>query len=161
MMRRALVLLALTAILVPFANAADTPTSANFLRAYVNALCAEKSGDHDKAVELMTPYVMLGGPQMRAAAKDTRQGLYSDASVQASWALVSNTWAAPSYRFAVGKRDRKEAVAALQACFGSSIAEGPKNGQSQVDNGAALLGYFLTRDLESFNEPRWNPPPRH
>jgi len=145
MMRRVLVVLALTVILVPFANAADTPTSANFLRAYVNALCAEKSGDHDKAVELMTPYIMLDGPQMRAAAKDTRQGLYSDASVQASWALVSNTWAAPSYRFAVGKT-RATARVQLANVFdnrGFSVG-GPG---AYFPNGARSASAYLTVDL--------------
>ena len=44
-------LLAITSTLY----AADSRTATKFLRAYVDTLCAEKSGDHAKALETITP----------------------------------------------------------------------------------------------------------
>ena len=97
-------LLAITSTLY----AADSRTATKFLRAYVDTLCAEKSGDHAKALETITPFATIDGREMHATAADATYGQYGDASIQASWALVTNTWAEPRMRFAVGKRERKK-----------------------------------------------------
>src|SRR5205085_8120311 len=120
MRKRIAVVVALFAITSTL-YATDSPTATKFLRAYVDALCAEKSGDHAKAVETITPFVMIDGREMHASATDAMHGDYADASVQASWALVKNTWAAPQLRHAVAKRDRMEAVATLRQCFGTAL----------------------------------------
>ena len=143
-------LLAITSTLY----AADSRTATKFLRAYVDTLCAEKSGDHAKALETITPFATIDGREMHATAADATYGQYGDASIQASWALVTNTWAEPRMRFAVGKRERKEAVRQLRQCFGSNIADGPNNRQSQIDRGASLMVWFLTHDIDPVAQPR-------
>ena len=159
-MKKAIVIVLACAVIAPAALASDLSAPTKFLRAYVETLCAEKSGDHQRAVELMTPFVS-DGIEMRASARGALLGDYNDASVQATWALVTNSWAEPRYRFAVDKRERKEAVRQLQACFGTAITEGPKNRQSRIDSGAGLLALFLIRDIEPIAQPRWPPPPRY
>ena len=159
-MKKAIVIVLACAVIAPAASASDLSAPTKFLRAYVETLCAEKSGDHQRAVELMTPFVS-DGVQMRASARGALIGDYNDASVQATWALVTNSWLEPRWRFAVDKRERKEAVTQLQGCFGSAITDGPKNEQSRVENAAALLAWFLTRQIDPVIQPRWNPRPRY
>ena len=133
-------------------SAGESPSK--FLRAYVSALCAEKSGDHAKGLEVMQPFETARDPGMRAAARDFPLGQFTDASVQSSWSLVSNNWSTRSWEFVIGKRERQEAVAELRHCFGSSVTDGPKNGQPQLDAGAATMAWFLTHDVASVPRAR-------
>ena len=151
-MKKIVVVLALVLSSLP-AVAADSPTATRFLRDYVQALCAEKAGDHATAVNLMTPW-RLDGADLRRSARRALSGDYEDATIQASWALVTNNWASPEMRFSIGKKEREAAVASLRECFGSAITDGPQPWQAQVDSGAALLGYFLLQDIDPVSHPR-------
>jgi len=151
-MKKIVVTLALAMSALP-AVAADSPTATRFLRDYTKALCAEKSGDHAAAVSLITPW-MLDGHDVKISAREALRGDYQDASVLASWALVTNNWASPQMRFSIGKQEREAAVASLRECFGSAITQGPQPWQTQVDAGAALLGYFLVQEIDPVSHPR-------
>ena len=50
-MKRTLIVLVVAMMFAPLAVAGDSSNASRFLRAYVDMLCAEKSGDHEKAVQ--------------------------------------------------------------------------------------------------------------
>lgn len=151
-MKKTLVVLALVLSSLP-AFAVDSPTATRFLRDYTKALCAEKNGDHAMAADLMQPW-MLDKPDLRRSAREALRGDYEQATIQASWALVTNNWASPEMRFSIGKHEREAAVSSLRECFGSAITEGPQPWQAHLDAGAALLGYFLVQEIDPVNHPR-------
>ena len=134
--------------------AADTPTATKYLRAYTAALCAEKSGDHAKAVELLAPFDGKDGRELHASVAAATKGDYNDATVQASWVLVKNNWQEQRYRFAVDKHERQEAIEQLKECFGSAITNGPQEWHASIDRGAATLAWFLNRDIDPVLQPR-------
>ena len=69
----------------------------------------------------------------------------------AAWAIVNES---SKLEFAVGRRERKDALNALRASFGKSISDGPKKGQNELEIAAATMAYFLTQDLQSIAHPR-------
>lgn len=147
-------------LLVVASSLSAGESQSRFLRAYVSALCAEKSGDHAKALEVMQPFETAQDPGMRAAARDFPLGQFQHASVQSSWSLVSNNWSTRSWQFVIGKRERQEAVADLRQCFGSTVTDGPQNGQRQLDAGAATTAWFLTHDVAAVPRARDTSPLR-
>jgi hypothetical protein len=155
-MKRTLIILVVAMMFAPLAVASDSSSATRFLRAYVDMLCAEKAGNHEKAVEAITPFVTIDGPDMTSSAKDALRGQYADSAVSATWSLVTNSrWGElRSMRFAVSWRDRREAIAALREAFGRSITNGPMEGQPQLRKAAATLAWFLTQDLDGVAQPR-------
>jgi len=149
-MKRTPIILVVAMMFAPLAVASDSSNASRFLRAYVDMLCAERAGDHAKAVEAITPFVTIDGPEMTSSSKDALRGQYEDSAVSATWSLVSNSrWGeARSIRFAVSWRERREALAALREAFGESITKGPMRGQTQLVKAAATLAWFLTQDLD-------------
>ena len=143
----------MNALLVAFLLVGSASPS-TFLRDYVSALCAEKTGDHAKAVALMQPYETASNADMRAAARDFPVGQFKDASVQASWPLVLQNWSTRSWNFVVSKHERREAVDQLRQCFGANVTDGPMNGQPQLEAGAATMAWFLTHDVEKVQSAR-------
>ena len=69
-MRRVALVLSLAFVAAPV-FAVDSPTATKFLRAYVDALCIEQAGDHQKAVDTMAQFTMLKG----AMAAEGKVGL--------------------------------------------------------------------------------------
>jgi hypothetical protein len=134
--------------------AADLRTATNFLHAYTAALCAAKHGDQTKAVELLAPFESKDGPELQATVRAVKAGDFEDASVQASWVLVKNSWLEPRYRFAVDKAERRAAIEELRECFGATITGGPQEWQAHVDRSAAMLAVFLNREIEPVLQPR-------
>lgn len=130
--------------------AVDSPTATKFLRAYVDALCTEQAGDHNRAVETITPFTMAT-PQMSKSAKLFTAGELRESAISAAWAVVRNE---SKMDFAVGRRERRELVNTLRASFGKSISEGPKKGQNELEVAAATMAYFLTQSFESVAHPR-------
>ena len=162
-MKRTLIVLVVAMMFAPLAVAGDSSNASRFLRAYVDMLCAEKSGDHEKAVESITPFAAIDGRDMTSSVKDALRGQYADSAVSATWALVmSSRWGeVHPTRFAVSWRERREALSTLREAFGHSIAKGPVAGQTQVEAGAATLAWFLTQDLDPVAHPRdFYPRPR-
>jgi hypothetical protein len=157
-MTKRIVVLVLFTLIASSAFAADSLTPTNFLRAYVKMLVAERAGDHDAAVAALTPFVMINGREMTASSKEALSGRFSDSAVTATWAIVTDS----PMRFAVSRRDRKEAIAALRESYGASITDGPKNSQRGLQLAAATLAWFLTQDLSATapHQPRWPMPPR-
>jgi hypothetical protein len=155
-MKRNLIVLVVTMMFAPLAVASDWSNAKQFLRAYVDMLCAEKAGNHERAVEAISPFVAIDGRDMTASAKDALRGQYADSAVSATWTLVSNSrWdELPSMRFAVSLRDRREALSALREAFGRSIAKGPMRDQTQLETAAATLAWFLTQDLDPVAQAR-------
>jgi len=134
--------------------AADARTATNFLHAYTAALCAAKHGDHAKAVELLAPFESKDGPELHASVRAVKAGDFEDASVQATWVLVKNSWLEPRYRFAVDKPERQAAITELRECFGATITSGAQEWQAGIDRGAATLAWFLNRDIDPVLQPR-------
>jgi len=136
------------------AMASDAPS--RFLRAYVDMLCAEKAGNHEQAVEAISPFATIDGSEMTSSVKDALRGQYADSAVSATWSLVTNSrWSEfRSMRFAVSWRDRREALSALRESFGPSVTKGPRDGQTQVEKAAATMAWFLTQDFDPVARPR-------
>jgi len=149
-MRRLALVLVLTFVAAPL-FAIDSPTATKFLRAYVDAICTENAGDHQKAVSTITPFAMSTAPQLSKSAKEFANGELRASAISAAWAIVNE---GSKMEFAVGRRERKDALNALRASFGKSISDGPKKGQNELEIAAATMAYFLTQELQDVAHPR-------
>lgn len=130
-----------------------------FLYAYVDALCAEKHGAHQKAVDTIEPFA--NDVQMRAVVNDAKVHQYTDASIQASWALVSKNWSTQQLKVNVSRRDREQALATLKECFGDWVVAGPKDNQPDLRKGAAAFAWFLQYPVDPVMHPRGGTPGNH
>ena len=148
-MRKVALVLSLAFVAAPV-FAVDSPTATKFLRAYVDALCIEQAGDHQKAVDTMAQFTMLKGA-MAQSAKQFTNGDLRESAISAAWAVVNG---GTKMDFAVGRRDRRDMLNALRTSFGKSISDGPKKGQNELEVAAATMAYFLTQQFDGAAHPR-------
>jgi|GEM_PF-3323540 len=128
-----------------------------FMNAYIDALCAEHAGSHSKAVDAVEPFA-ASDSQMRSAVDEVKVREYTEASIQASWALVTRNWSTQAVRVAVSRRDREQAIAKLRDCFGPAILAGPKEGQPDLMKGAAAMAWFLQYPVDPVMHGRGSTP---